>query len=409
MADPDLPPSKAGRLEFVDSLRGFALFGVFWANLLIFSGITYMTDEQRASRFGGTLDAVAYLVQRFCIENKFIGLFSLLFGVSFWLFLGRARPAAGSATGLFYRRILWLFVIGSVHGWLFWCFDVLRFYALWAVLLPLFVRAPPRRLLGVALAAGVVVPALVSGVRAALPAPSGQATDFDALALAAFSSGSAREALLANWVYDWYLTLSIGQIGYQVAVFGRLLLGLYVARTLDLGGLGRHRTLLRSVLPAAGLVGLTGSAVFAGDLLGAGAATPLRAFTRRLVAESGHLGLTLAYASGLALAFLHTSWRPAIAWLAPVGRMALTWYLSQTLFGIALFYGCGGGPALMGRVGPAPLAALALAGFLVQVVAARAWLRRFRFGPAEWLWRTLTYWELQPLRASPSSAGPRAA
>ena len=73
--------------------------------------------------------------------------------------------------------------------------------------------------------------------------------DFDAMALAAFSSGSHSEVLVANWKYDLYLTLSISQIAYQVAVFGRLLPGLYVARSLDLGNLVSHRTLLRKVLP----------------------------------------------------------------------------------------------------------------------------------------------------------------
>ena len=87
-------PRSAGRLEFVDSLRGFALFGVFGANLLIFSGIAYMTDEQRASLFGGPLDTLAYFLERLFIENKFIGLFSFLFGISFWLFRARCSRQA---------------------------------------------------------------------------------------------------------------------------------------------------------------------------------------------------------------------------------------------------------------------------------------------------------------------------
>ncbi|MGH9958373.1 MAG: DUF418 domain-containing protein, partial [Pyrinomonadaceae bacterium] len=120
-------------------------------------------------------------------------------------------------------------------------------------------------------------------------------------------------------------------------------------------------------------------------------------FIRRFLVESGQFGLSLLYAAALALAFLTARWRPAIRLLAPMGRMALTWYLLQTVFGIWLFYGFARGPSLMGKVGPSSLAALALVGFLVQVVCARLWLSRFRFGPAEWLWRTLTYWKIQPL------------
>ncbi len=392
---PSVDP-KPGRLEFVDSLRGFALLGVFWANLLIFSGIEYMTTEQRTSLFGGPLVAFAYLIERFFIQNKFIGLFSFLFGISFWLFLSRVRGRSASPTTLFYRRIFWLFVFGAIHGWLLWCFDVLRFYALWAVLLPLFVRTAPRRLLGAALGTCVLVPALVSGADAWLSRPVADATDYDAMALAAFSSGTYREFLAANWRYDWYLTNAISQIAYQVAIFGRLLLGLYVGRTLDLGNLDAHRLLLRRVLLVGGMTGLVGSTIYAGNFLSTGTDNAWLAILRRLLVEGGHLALTLAYASALALAFPVARWRRVIRVLAPIGQMALTWYLFQTAFGIWLFYGFAHGPALMGKMGAASLVALCLVGFAAQVGLARVWKSRFRFGPAEWVWRSLTYGRVQP-------------
>ena len=391
-----------GRLEFVDSLRGFALFGVFWANLLIFSGIGYLTEEQRTSLFRGRLDTLAYFLERFFVENKFMGLFSLLFGVSFWLFLSRVGGRAASATALFYRRIFWLFAIGAIHGWLLWCFDILRFYALWAVLLPLFVRTAPRRLLGTALVTGVLLPALVAGAKAGLPHPVTATTDYDSMALTAFSGGSYGEVLKANWRYDWYLTLEIDQIAYQVAVFGRLILGLYVARTFNLGDLRGYRALLRRVLLAGGLVGVVGSSIFAGRLLTGAPHNPWLAFSRRLLVEGGQLGLTLTYASALALAFLVARWRRVVRLLAPMGRMALTWYLLQTIFGVWLFYGFAHGPALMGKAGPAGLAAVAVIGYVVQVVLARAWMMRYRFGPAEWCWRSLTYGKVQPFRLATS-------
>jgi uncharacterized protein len=400
----DAADSKPGRLEFVDSLRGFALFGVCWANLLIFSGITYMTEEQRASLFGGPLDSLTYSVERFFIQNKFIGLFSFLFGISFWLFLSRVQGRSASPKTLFYRRIFWLFVIGAIHGWLLWCFDILRFYALFAVLLPLFVRTAPKRLLITALITCVLAPALVSGVDTWLARPNPDVIDHDAMALAAFSRGTFGEVLVANWRYDWYLTNSISQIAYQVAVFGRLLLGLCVARTLDLGHLAAYRRLLRRVLLVGGLAGLVGSTIYAGYPASATDSAWLTA-SRRLLVEGGHLGLTLAYASALALAFLGERWRRVIRVLTPIGQMALTWYLVQTVSGIWMFYGFASGPALMGRMGPASLVAICLVAFAAQVWVARIWTRRFRFGPAEWCWRSLTYWKLQPLLLPISIAG----
>ncbi|HTY42377.1 MAG TPA: DUF418 domain-containing protein [Thermoanaerobaculia bacterium] len=391
----------AGRLLVVDALRGFALFGVFWANLQIFAGFDYMTDENRMSLFHGRLDTVANLIERFFVENKFMGLFSFLFGISFWLFLSRVSGRETSATTLFHRRIFWLFVIGAIHGWLLWCFDILRFYALWAVLLPLFVRTPPRRLLRLALAASVLIPALVEAAAAVVS--HNAAIDYDALALAAFSRGSYGEVVKANWRYDWHLTLSVGQVSYQFAIFGRLLLGLYVARVLDLENLRGHRTLLRKVLLTGGLVGVVGSSIFAGRLLAGDPHDPWLAFCREFLVQGGQLGLTLAYASAVALAFLGERRRRVVSPLAPMGQMALTWYLAQTLFGIWTFYGFPHGPALMGKVGPARLAALAVAGYAVQVVLARAWMTRFRFGPAEWCWRSLTYGKPQPFRRTVSA------
>ena len=258
--------APSDRLAFVDALRGFALLGVFWANLLIFSGIEYMSASQRTAAFPSRLDAFAYGFERFFIENKFMGLFSTLFGVSFWLFLSRAqRPrrvrrhcsSTGGSSGSSRS--------GSLHGWLLWCLrhpPLLR--ALGGASPALRGRAAaapaPRRARGERPLAG----ARRRGCGAAMPPPARGAPTCDAIALAAFSHGSYRDVLAANWRYDWYLTLSIGQIDYQVAIFGRLLLGLWIARTLDLGDLARHRALLRRVLLVGGLAGLAGSTVFAG-------------------------------------------------------------------------------------------------------------------------------------------------
>jgi hypothetical protein len=130
-------------LPFVDALRGFALFGVFGANLMIFSGFTYLTEEQKASVSSTALDKAVYVLEQFFVENKFIGLFSVLFGISFWLFLDRARAdsvtvaliglqaltcaLAGASAGTYLKRtstgasrrsvLAWLVLLGS-SAWL---------------------------------------------------------------------------------------------------------------------------------------------------------------------------------------------------------------------------------------------------------------------------------------------------
>ncbi len=99
------PTQKTDRLEYVDALRGFALFGVLGANLFIFSGFDYMSEAQRAVLPTASLDKIVYFLELILVENKFMGLFAFLFGVSFWLFLDRLRQRGVAGTGLFYRRL----------------------------------------------------------------------------------------------------------------------------------------------------------------------------------------------------------------------------------------------------------------------------------------------------------------
>lgn len=393
----------ADRVEFVDVLRGFALAGVFAANLLIFSGFTYMFDWQQAMLPTTSVDRVIHLLEVIFIENKFMGLFSILFGISFWLFLDRAKARGVEGTRLFYRRVGWLFVIGAVHCWLFWLWDILMFYALWGLLLPLFLRVSNKVLLRIGLFFAVLAPALIGGFRSLMmePAPS-----LNALALETFSFGSYSQVLYVNWIYEWDTTLSISQLAYQVALFGRLLLGLYAARLLLHVDLQSHYKLFRALLVGGAVIGIACNILIAGRYLNssAAAASFLLPFSRRLIAETGYLALTLAYAAGLALLFQTSGLKRYLLIFAPVGRMALTCYLLQTLFGIWLFYGFMPGPNLMGKIGPVWLILVWVIGYANQIWFASLWLQHFRLGPAEWLWRSLTYWKIQPLRLVTRSA-----
>ena len=101
--------------------------------------------------------------------------------------------------------------------------------------------------------------------------------------------------------------------------------------------------------------------------------------------------------------FQRTWWNKVLSPLGNIGRMALTCYLLQTLFGLWLFYGFMPGPGLMGKIGPLRLVPIWLVGFAMQVLFASIWLKHFRFGPAEWLWRSLTYWKVQPFKTTMSA------
>ncbi len=119
-------------------------------------------------------------------------------------------------------------------------------------------------------------------------------------------------------------------------------------------------------------------------------------FTGDILFAFGITALALGYAATIVLAAQTPSGRAALTPLAGVGRLALTVYLTQTLMFTTLFYGYGFGQAF--RLGPAAVTAWAVVIFCVQLVACQWWLKRFRFGPVEWMWRSLTYLKWQPLR-----------
>jgi uncharacterized protein len=115
--------------------------------------------------------------------------------------------------------------------------------------------------------------------------------------------------------------------------------------------------------------------------------------------------MTLAYAAGILLLLQRERPRALLTHLAPVGRMALTNYLLQSVIGSLIFYGVGLG--LYDKLGPAAGALIIIAVFAAQVLVSPLWLRRFRFGPVEWVWRSLTYWKAQPMRlARPAEVVP---
>jgi uncharacterized protein len=145
-------------------------------------------------------------------------------------------------------------------------------------------------------------------------------------------------------------------------------------------------------------VGLTGSLllVVATEMDPPGGAISPAELLQGLAQTIGSPALTLTYVLAIGLALGRPAGRRLLAPLAPVGRMALSNYLFQSLVCTTIFYGYGLG--LYGKVSPLAGVGIAVAVFAAQVPLSRAWLARFRFGPMEWLWRSATYGSVQPLR-----------
>lgn len=386
------PRPPAERHEAIDALRGFALLGVFLVNLLSLSLYEFLDEQKMAALPSSAFDAVVVEAMEWLINIKFITLFSLLFGLGFALQLERAKARDQDGIWRYVRRLLVLLGIGWVHAWFVWWGDILFTYAIVGLLMIPFRDVSNRVLLVAGVAFAIAPPLLAPAVRVVLPELAPQA-DMYARALETFSSPSWSNAFAFNMEMSGWTRLSNWAL--VCFVLGRFLLGYWAGRNGLLQSPDQHLPLLRRILAGA-LV-----AWFLSTLLSQVQA-PLRAAwpaihvepvkkTIRVLLRMGPLALGIAYAIGFVLLYRRRAWSHRLAFLAPLGRMALTNYLLQSLAGIALFYGIGLG------VGPGyGLAAVLLAWILVltlQIAWSRWWLDRFRFGPIEWLWRWLTYGE----------------
>jgi uncharacterized protein len=389
----DGPVPESERADVLDALRGFALLGILISHIPDFSGHSFMSSLEQARLDHLGLDGPAALVQDFLIRGKFYSLFSLLFGIGFSIQLESASRRGADFGCHFARRLTVLLGIGLLHAFV-WYGDILKDYALIGFLLIPLKRwkAPAIASAAIAvLALRLVWPLLVAGLVSRM-SPGGSDPDpgasFSTLTQA-FGGRNIPSLLLANLDLLKLKALQMVYDGKAISVLAMFLLGALVGRLGLHRDLASHRRLFRNLFLACLPIGLIGNVVL----------TPLHAVvpdfppTSLWVAE-GCLyavavpALALAYASGFAWLW-SSGRRVGLSLLAPAGRMALTTYLSQTAIGIALFYGFG--LNLRGRFGLIDGVALALVIFLMQCLAARVWLRWFRFGPIEWVWRVLTY------------------
>ncbi len=380
------PTPPAERIAVVDALRGFAVLGILVVNMGAFKSAAVYTPGT-IGEWTGPLDRLVADFILFAATGKFYLLFTFLFGLGFCLQLERAEARGVAFARRFVRRMAILLLIGFAHGWFLWSGDILAKYALAGVLLLLFRRLAPRALVAWALTLAVTA-FLASGLL--VQEASGFAEEMKAAATNVYSTGS----------YDEIRQFARSELGYSFwplpllvlsgIILSYFLVGLAVGRTSLFRQPEKHLGRLRRLVPWLLAAGILGNLVMVVAWRGAeaGSLEPRR-LAGSLALLVGGPSLTASYVCGMILLFQHATWRRALQPLAAVGRMALTNYLLQSLICTTLFYGYGLG--LYGKLGPAQGLGLSLAIFGLQAVLSTAWLRRFRFGPVEWAWRTATY------------------
>lgn len=409
------PIPAAERIRSLDVMRGFALLGILLMNIEGLAGPLLMSATGLDPALAGTdrwADALIYIF----VQGKFFTLFSMLFGMGFAVMSQRAQAAQRPFAGLYWRRSLTLLGIGLVHALLIWSGDILVIYALLSIALLAFREVSGRWLpwlasasffapLGLMLLLGSMgslmqsTPELAEAWKLALGDQDKMIVEMLEAQRQAFGAGDYLQATLQRAKDLGFSLMNLMTAG--PLIFGMFLLGSWFVKS---GAIAHPENHPRLFLRMRGLA------------LPAGLAMVLASFALKPTLDPAELSLTasiafclgmlgsvlmcLGYAAWLLRWMQSPRWAAVLGWLAPAGRMALTNYLMQSLVCTSIFYGYG-----LGYFEQLPRAwqiPFALALFCAQALLSGWWLRRFRFGPVEWLWRSLTYLKPQPMRTGTS-------
>jgi uncharacterized protein len=397
------PVSLAERIAFIDVLRGMALFGILAANMRAFVAPmdAYFNID---ALYPDRADVIAQFCVDWLFQGKFVSIFSFLFGLGFAMQMSRAEARGVSFLGFYPRRLAALALLGLIHGFLIWAGDILLTYALSGALLLLFRHRRQKTLLYwagcligfpiVALWAVLALYLSPSRPKWMVPKPPPLAKWHEVIQI--YAHGSLKQILMQNLVEGRDALLSNLFAFYALALF---LLGMWVWRSGIVTRLDAYRPVLRRVCFWGLAVGLPLSLYHAA----VSALIPIGHFSVWLFLgqivwlPSAH-AQAAGYMAGLALLYLDAGWRRALMPFAAVGRMALTNYLAQSVLCTLFFYHTGTG--WFGSVGPALAWVPTIVLYAAQLVFSNVWLRHYRFGPMEYVWRAMTYGTLPPMRLS---------
>jgi len=411
LPDQPAPIDPDQRLESLDLLRGVAVLGILIMNIQSFAMIQAAYFNPTAYGDLSGINRWVWIMSHVFGDQKFLSIFSMLFGAGVLLMSGRLERQGQRPAPLHYRRMAWLLVIGLCHGYLLWHGDILVSYAILGSVAYLFRKLRPRTLL----ITGLVVIA-VSSVLSLLGAWSMQFWDAAALEQnrqwwAPGAEAVARElaAFRGGWLAQMSERLRATLFFQTVGFFfftswragGLMIVGLALMKWGVLSG-ERSARWYRWLLVTG--FGLGIPVVTYGVVANFEAGWTLE-YSWMLGSQYNYWG-SLAIAGGIigAVMLLHRSGALSALRnaLSATGRMAFSNYLLQTLVCATLFYGHGLG--LFGSVERWGQILIVAGLWIVALVVSPLWLGKFRYGPVEWLWRSLTYWSLQPMRRAEASA-----
>ena len=404
MSTSSAPISDGDRMHVLDVLRGIALVGMFFVHFSMYS------------TGGGAADQVYQRIVQLFFEERFWTMFGILFGVGFAIQLRRANARGGAFARSYVRRMAALAGFGLIaHG--IFGFNVLLGYAVWGVPLLLVRRWSTR-----ALVVAVVISAISWNVYAIARAGYSVATkgevatravsDSSAVTYRAFQAANAKaqEATSYRTVLGarlqhmrWFYAQPYSFL--PVNTFTLFLLGFIGLRLGLFDEPEKHKRMIASLA-------VFGVLSWAFITFGTGLLQPITqgSLLRVMVLNRLQYGFSILRDMWLAFAYIgvvlllvarNRAWLRRLAMFAWTGRMALTNYMIQIAILDLTFAKYGLGLTVTPLVG----LTMAVGLFIVDALVSRWWLARFRYGPLEWLWRSITYAQWQPLRHSPGLTG----
>ena len=404
------PVQQTERIHAIDVLRGFALLGILVMNIQTFAmpQVAYFNPTAYGDLTGANL--YVWVAGRMFADQKFMTIFSMLFGAGIVLMTARAGTR-GDPRRVHYRRMRWLLVIGLLHGHLLWWGDILFHYAVCGMLVYPLRRQSPRRLLALGMALLVAASAFWGLVGLSFPYwPEEARAEF--VADAWQPSPEKLRAEIATYRGGWLDQLpdrSATALGSQTLLLlmwvvwragGLMLIGMALFKQ-EVFSARRSSRLYVALIAVAAAVGLP-LQVYGISLDFAHGWSVRSIFMGLQSVYWTSIAVSLGYVGAVMLACRTAALRRFTRPFAAVGQTALTNYLLQTVICTTIFYGHGLG--LFGSVDRLGQVGVMAGVWAVQLIVSPLWLRRFRFGPVEWLWRSLTYRARQPMRRSPSPA-----
>jgi len=407
--------TESARLVTLDALRGFAVMGILAMNIVAFAMPEMAYVSPRAYGGDTAADLVAWGLAFVLVDGKTRGLFSILFGASLILIVDRAEKSRQNPASVHYRRMAWLAIFGLCHFFFLWWGDILFLYAAVGCIAFLFRAWEARRLIRWAaglFTLGVLLMSLLFGGQLLVASSA----DDPGAPPARVEAGEA--------IRDEYAKID-GEVQHELALYRGGYLPILGHRLDDAAA--PFAMLVFNLLETLPLM-MIGMALFRnGFLTGAWEARAYRRVAWRWLppgllltllvlwlmrearfdylfsltaflawAQPGRLMMTIGYAALLVLLIKHHAASPWIGRVAAAGRAAFSNYLGTSIVMTTIFYGYGLG--LFGRVDRAPLYLFVIAAWAVMLLWSKPWLDRFRYGPLEWLWRSLARGAMQPMR-----------